>query len=106
MEKIAQALREAYRILSEAQVSDSQDLDEAYLAIEEANGFVAEALDLVDHPTPNPNSVTISNIDAMSDTLYDALDEAFKEELVAQGRDAEVGWDYWTIKADFTPYNE
>ena len=42
----------------------------------------------------------------MSDELYDALDEAFKQELIDQGKDPNVGWDFWTIKADYTPYNE
>lgn len=106
MKQIAQALREAYKVLSSIQADDTATLEDHQIAVEEAVGYVAEALDLADHPEVNPNSVTLSDIDAMSDELYDALDEAFKQELVAQGRDAEVGWDYWTIKADFTPYNE
>lgn len=100
MEQIAQALREAYKLIQEA---DTTDIDAFYLAVEEAQGYIAEALDLIDSPTPKPNSVTLSNIDAMSDYLYDALDEAFKEELVAQGKDPNVGWEYWSIKADYEP---
>ena len=49
MEQIAQALREAYKLLSEAQTADSVDIDGLCLTIEEASGFVAEALDLVDN---------------------------------------------------------
>lgn len=48
MEQIAQALREAYQILLKAQTEGSVSIDGLSLAIEEASGFVAEALDLVD----------------------------------------------------------
>lgn len=101
MEQIAKLLRQAYNTIREA---DTSDIDAFYLAVEEAQGFIAEALDKADNPEVNPNSVTISNIDAMSDELYDALDTAFKQELVAKGVDPDtIGWDYWTIKADYTP---
>jgi hypothetical protein len=101
MKEIAQALREAYKLIQEA---DTSDIGTYYLAVEEAQGFIAEALDMAE--TPKPNSVTLSNIDAMSDELYDALNNAFIEELKAQGKDPEVGWDHWTITAEFTPYEE
>ena len=101
MEQIAKLLRQAYNTIREA---DTSDIDAFYLAVEEAQGFIAEALDKADNPEVNPNSVTISNIDAMSDELYDALDAAFKQELVAKGVDPDtISWDYWTIKADYTP---
>lgn len=99
-EQLAQALRQAYQILSKAQTADSVDIDGLCIAIEEASGFVAEALDLVDNP-PVTKTVKLDNIDAMSDELYDALDEAFKDELVRQGKDADVSWDLWHISADY-----
>ena len=80
MEQIAKLLRQAYNTIREA---DTSDIDAFYLAVEEAQGFIAEALDKADNPEVNPNSVTISNIDAMSDELYDALDTAFRQELVS-----------------------
>ena len=49
MEQIAQALREAYRILSKAQTEDNQDIFDYFTAVEEATGFVAEALDILDN---------------------------------------------------------
>ena len=98
MENVASLLRQAYKLMSEA---DTTDIDSFYLTMEEATGFVAEALDLADHP-PKPDSVIkLDNIDAMSDELYDALDEAFKDELVRQGKNAEVSWQFWNISAEY-----
>ena len=57
MEQIAQLLREAYAILSNAQTADNFDIDEMASAIEEASGFVAEALDLADTGTDVPNKL-------------------------------------------------
>ena len=45
MENIAQKLRKAYDLLLNA---DTTDIDAYYLAVEEAQGYIAEALDLVD----------------------------------------------------------
>lgn len=45
MEDIAKLLREAYKLIQEA---DTTDIDAFYLAVEEAQGYLAEALDLVD----------------------------------------------------------
>ena len=45
MENIAQLLRQAYTLIQEA---DTTDIDAFYLAVEEAQGFLAEALDLVE----------------------------------------------------------
>lgn len=45
MNEIAQALREAYKLIQEA---DKTDIDAFYLAVEEAQGFIAEALDLAE----------------------------------------------------------
>ena len=45
MENIAKLLRQAYTLIQEA---DTTDIDAFYLAVEEAQGFIAEALDLVD----------------------------------------------------------
>lgn len=53
METIAQALREAYKLLRQAQTENNQDITEFFFAVEEATGFVAEALDLVDNYDPN-----------------------------------------------------
>ena len=48
MEQIAKALREAYKVLNAVQQDDNADLTDHQMAVEEAVGFVAEALDLVD----------------------------------------------------------
>jgi hypothetical protein len=45
MENIAQKLRKAYDLLLNA---DTTDIDAYYLAVEEAQGYIAEALDLAD----------------------------------------------------------
>jgi hypothetical protein len=45
MENIAQKLRMAYDLILNA---DKTDIDAFYLSVEEAQGFVAEALDLAD----------------------------------------------------------
>ena len=45
MEQIAGLLRQAYNLILEA---NTADIDAFYLAVEEAQGFLAEALDLVD----------------------------------------------------------
>jgi hypothetical protein len=52
------------------------------------------------------NEVVVSNIDAMSDAVYEALDMLFKQELVAQGKDPNVFWQHWTIKAQYEPIGE
>lgn len=44
-ETIAQKLRKAYDLIANA---DTSDIDAYYLAVEEAHGYIAEALDLVD----------------------------------------------------------
>ena len=46
MEGIAKLLREAYKLIQEA---DTTDIDAFYLAVEEAQGFIAEALDIADN---------------------------------------------------------
>jgi hypothetical protein len=48
MEQIAKLLRQAYKLVQEA---DTTSIDAYYLAVEEAQGFIAEALDLADNPT-------------------------------------------------------
>ena len=45
MNEIASLLRQAYNLISEA---DTTSIDAYYLAVEEAQGFIAEALDLCD----------------------------------------------------------
>lgn len=45
METIAQKLRRAYDLIATA---DSTDTDAYYLAVEEALGYIADALDMVD----------------------------------------------------------
>lgn len=44
-EILAQKLRKAYTLIAEA---DTTDIDAYCLAVEEAHGFIAEALDIVD----------------------------------------------------------
>ena len=44
-EQIAQKLRKAYELILNA---DTTDIDAYCLAVEEAHGYIAEALDLVD----------------------------------------------------------
>ena len=45
MENIAQKLRMAYDLILNA---DKTDIDAFYLSVEEAHGYIAEALDLAD----------------------------------------------------------
>lgn len=45
MEQIAKLLRQAYNRIQEA---DTSDIDAFYWAVEEAQGFIAEALDLAE----------------------------------------------------------
>ena len=45
MKDIAKLLRQAYKLIQEA---DTSDIGTYYLAVEEAQGFIAEALDLVE----------------------------------------------------------
>lgn len=45
MNEIAKLLREAYVLLRDA---DTTDIDAYYLSVEEAQGFIAEALDKVE----------------------------------------------------------
>ena len=52
------------------------------------------------------NIVRLENIDAMSDELYDALSDAFQEELIKQGIDPDVMWEYWSISATYKPNKE
>lgn len=52
------------------------------------------------------HEVVVSDIDGMSDAMYAALDLLFKEELRKQGIDPDVGWEHWTIKAQYIPHNE
>ena len=77
--------------------------EEDMLLVEEGFGYLAEAKAMLEEPEPNPNEVVVSNIDAMSDALYAALDLSFKQELVAQGKDPDVSWQHWTIKAQYEP---
>ena len=44
-EAVAKLLRQAYTLIAEA---DMTDIDAYCLAVEEAHGFIAEALDLVE----------------------------------------------------------
>ena len=52
------------------------------------------------------NKITIDNIDAMSNELYDALSDAFKEALIEKGIDPNVSWEFWSISATYTPIEE
>lgn len=52
------------------------------------------------------NFVKLENIDAMSNELYDLLAEAFKEELIKQGKSPDVCWDHWSIIATYQPIEE
>ena len=45
MENIAQKLRKAYDLIANA---DTTDIDAFYLAVEEAHGYLAEALDMAE----------------------------------------------------------
>ena len=45
MKEIAKLLREAYKAIQEA---DTSSIDAYYLAVAEAQGFIAEALDLAE----------------------------------------------------------
>ena len=45
MNEIASLLRQAYNLITEA---DTTSIDAYYLAVEEAQGFIAEALDIAD----------------------------------------------------------
>ena len=47
LNEIEQKLQTAYDILSKAQTDVMTDTDEAFIAIEEASGFVAEALEML-----------------------------------------------------------
>jgi predicted nucleic acid-binding protein len=44
LDEIEQKLQEAYRLIREA---DTTDIDAFYLAVEEAQGYVAESLDMM-----------------------------------------------------------
>ena len=46
MENIAQKLRKAYDLIATA---NTNDIDAYYLAVEEALGYIADALDLLDN---------------------------------------------------------
>lgn len=46
MNNIASLLRQAYELMRDA---DTTSIDAYYLAVEEAQGFIAEALDLVEN---------------------------------------------------------
>ena len=46
METLAQKLRKAYDLIADA---DRNDFDAFYLSVEEAHGYIAEALDMVDN---------------------------------------------------------
>jgi hypothetical protein len=48
MNDIASLLRQAYNLIAEA---DTTSIDAYYLAVEEAQGFIAEALDIADSNT-------------------------------------------------------
>jgi hypothetical protein len=98
MNELFSLLSQAYELIRNA---DKTDIDAYYLAVEEAQGFIAEALDLAEHPPQPDNVVKLDNIDAMSDELYDALDIAFKEELERQGKSADVSWQFWNINAEY-----
>lgn len=45
METVAQKLRKAYELIANA---NTTDIDAYYLSVEEAQGFIAEALDILD----------------------------------------------------------
>lgn len=45
METLAQKLRKAYELIANA---DTTDIGAYYLSVQEAQGFIAEALDMVD----------------------------------------------------------
>jgi hypothetical protein len=53
MENIAQKLRKAYDLLLNA---DTTDIDAYYLAVEEAQGYIAEALDIADNAPQIPRA--------------------------------------------------
>jgi hypothetical protein len=50
--------------------------------------------------------VRLANIDGMSDELYDALADAFKKELVRQGKSPNVSWDFWSLIATYQQIEE
>jgi hypothetical protein len=49
-ESIAQKLRRAYDLIANA---DTADIDAFYLSVQEAQGFIAEALDIADNGESN-----------------------------------------------------
>ena len=51
IETIAQNLRRAYDLIANA---DTTDIDAYYLAVEEAHGYIAEALDMADEVKEKP----------------------------------------------------
>lgn len=82
-----------------------QDITSDEVDIDFVAGCLAEALahlqgDAASFAEP-PKVVKLDNIDAMSDELYDALDDAFKEELERQGHSGQASWQHWTIQAEY-----
>lgn len=97
MKAIMYKLSQAYDLIMKGMNDDDM------LQVEEGFAYLAEARAMLEEPEPNPNEVIVSNIDAMSDAMYAALDLLFKQELVAQGKDPDVSWQHWTIKAQYEP---
>jgi hypothetical protein len=93
MEALAQKLRKAYDLIANA---DTSDIDAFYLAVEEAHGFIAEALDMVDNPERERMFVddgrTVFFIDEHEvscdefNDYFDLHDVGWEEEVDYQGR--------------------
>ena len=74
MEQIAKLLRQAYNTIREA---DTSDIDAFYLAVEEAQGFIAEALDKADNPEVNPKIIPIT-------LCYDSIEKTTRWQSVRE----------------------
>ena len=53
----------------------------------------------------NAKEVVI-DVSSMSEEFYDLVDKMFREELAKQGKDPEVMFEFWTLKASYVELNE
>ena len=95
MNKVEKLITAAYQ-----NMDDEGNFDYDFVAgcLAEAQAILQGDMASFDNP---PKIVKLDNIDAMSDELYDALDQAFKDELVRQGKDKNVSWEFWSIQAEY-----
>ena len=88
MENIAQKLRKAYDLIATA---NTNDIDAYMLAVEEAHGFIAEALDICDSPERERTFV-----DDGKTKFYLDDDEVSCEKFNDFFNAHDVGWGEWT----------